>query len=115
MSHIVVAIEEGVGFLTIDRPARFNSLDVETARDLRKAGLQLSRDANVRVVVLRGTNGVFCSGADLKYIRAGGEPNDLGYLLPASAFSPPQRGEGARRADEGSSHAYGASFKQILE
>ena len=141
MSHIVVAVEEGVGSLTIARPARFNSLDVETARDLRKAGLQLSaRHPNVRVVVLRGTNGVFCSGADLKYIRGGGEPEDLGYLLPRSAFSPPQRGEGARRADEGSSpespspgpslrsgppsprergegHSagYGASFKQILE
>ena len=100
MSHIVVAVEEGVGFLTIDRPARFNSLDVETARDLRKAGLQLSRDASVRVVVLRGTNGVFCSGADLKYVRAGGEANDLGYLLPPSAERPA---------------GYGAGFKQILE
>ena len=34
MSHIVVDIAGGVGILTIDRPQRFNSLDVETARDL---------------------------------------------------------------------------------
>lgn len=102
MTHIRVDIDGGVGSLTIDRRERFNSLDVETARDLRKAGLQLSRDDRVRVVVLRGTGGVFCSGADLKYIRAGGDAADLGYLLPDPGAS--ERAAG-----------YGAIFKQILE
>jgi 2-(1,2-epoxy-1,2-dihydrophenyl)acetyl-CoA isomerase len=85
---------------TIDRAEHFNSLDVETAQDLRKAGLQLARDQDVRAVVLRGTGGVFCSGADLKYIRAGGERGELGYLSPE-----------AREVPEG----YGEIFKQILE
>jgi 2-(1,2-epoxy-1,2-dihydrophenyl)acetyl-CoA isomerase len=101
MTHIVVTVDDGVGYLTIDRRERFNSLDVETARDLRKAGLSLSRDPQVRVVVLRGSGGVFCSGADLKYIRAGGTGEDLGYLLPPNA------------RDERT--GYGAIFKQILE
>jgi 2-(1,2-epoxy-1,2-dihydrophenyl)acetyl-CoA isomerase len=101
MTHIAVDVAHGIGTLTIDRRASFNSLDVETARDLRKAGLQLSRDAGVRVVVLRGSGGVFCSGADLKYIRAGAPNGDLGYLLPANAV--------------GERSGYGASFKQILE
>jgi len=99
-SHIKVTHEGGVGVLTLDRPARFNSLDVQTARDLRKAGLQLARDEKVRCVVIRGTNGIFCSGADLKYIRAGGDAKDLGYLSPD-----------ARTARPG----FGAIFKQILE
>jgi len=43
---------------------------------------------------------VFCSGADLKYIRAGGEAEDLGYLSPD-----------ARTMPEG----FGERFKQILE
>lgn len=98
--HIRVTHDGGVGVLTIDRPARFNSLDVQTARDLRKAGLQLARDEQVRCLVVRGVNGVFCSGADLKYIRAGGDPEDLGYLSPD-----------ARGAQPG----FGAVFKQILE
>jgi 2-(1,2-epoxy-1,2-dihydrophenyl)acetyl-CoA isomerase len=97
MSHIAITIDDGVGTITIDRPHRFNSLDVESARDLRKAGLQLTRDRSIRVVVLRGSGGVFCSGADLKYIRDGGDPSDLSYLTP--------------RAPKG----YGAVFKQILE
>ncbi len=99
MTHIRVEREGAVALLTIDRPERFNSLDVATARDFRKAGLLLARDASVRAVVLRGTAGVFCSGADLKSIRAGGEVADLGYLQ-AGRSTPP---------------GYGEVFKQILE
>jgi 2-(1,2-epoxy-1,2-dihydrophenyl)acetyl-CoA isomerase len=98
--HIHTRIEHGVGYLTIARPERFNSLDVATARDLRSAGLALARRDEARVVVLEGTNGVFCSGADLKYIRAGGRPEDLEYLSPS-----------ARQTPDGT----GACFKQILE
>ena len=96
LKNIRIDIDGTVGTITIDRRERFNSLDVETARDLRKAGLQLARDASVHAVVLRGTNGVFCSGADLKYIRDGGDVKGLGYLQPAA-------------------HGYGDVFKQILE
>lgn len=101
VEHVATGCGEGkVGVLTIDRPARFNSLDVRTARDLRKAGLALARDASVRAVVIRGVDGVFCSGADLKYIRAGGEEADLGYLKPED-----------RKVPSG----YGAIFREILE
>ena len=103
MEHIRIARagDDGeVGVLTIDRRESFNSLDVRTARDLRKAGLQLARDPAVRAVVLRGTGGVFCSGADLKYIRAGGDPADLSYLSPGKRETPP---------------GYGEIFRQILE
>ena len=98
--HIRSRVENAVGFITIDRPARFNSLDVRTAQDLRRAGLAMARDETVRVVVLAGTNGVFCSGADLKYIRSGGDEADLGYLTPGALATP---------------HGYGERFKQILE
>jgi 2-(1,2-epoxy-1,2-dihydrophenyl)acetyl-CoA isomerase len=72
MLNILMDAGDGVGTITINRPERFNSLDDETARDLRKAGLQFARDDAIRAVVLRGSGGVFCSGADLKYVRASG-------------------------------------------
>ncbi len=100
MRHIRMECEGAVGVITIDRRERFNSLDVETAQDLRKAGLQYARDEEIRAVVIRGTAGVFCSGADLKYIRAGGDKNEIGYLSPAAREVPP---------------GYGEVFKQILE
>lgn len=100
MKHIQVEREGAVGILTIARRERLNSLDVETAQDFRRAGLQLARDREVRAVVIRGEGGVFCSGADLKYIRNGGDREDLGYLQPET-----------RTPDAG----YGEIFKQILE
>jgi 2-(1,2-epoxy-1,2-dihydrophenyl)acetyl-CoA isomerase len=100
MSHIRIDRDGAVGVITIDRLERFNSLDVETARDLRRAGLQMARDDEVRAVVLRGAGGAFCSGADLKYIAAGGTDADLAYLTPADRDIPP---------------GFGERFKQILE
>src|ERR1043166_4256945 len=83
-----------VGVITIDRRSRFNSLDVTTARELRAAGLRFSRDPAIRCVVLRGAGGVFCSGADLKYVRERGNAADFGYLQPDGAGPP---GGGRRR------------------
>ena len=98
--HIQTRVEGAVGHIAINRRERFNSLDVRTAQDLRAAGLAMARNTGVRVVVISGVNGVFCSGADLKYIRAGGAAEDLAYLSPAGRETP--RGHGER-------------FKQILE
>jgi 2-(1,2-epoxy-1,2-dihydrophenyl)acetyl-CoA isomerase len=100
MSHITLDKQGAVAIISINRRERFNAMDVDTARDFRRAGLQAARDAAVRAVVLRGDGGVFCSGADLKYIRAGGAVDDLAYLTPDTR--PPDGG-------------YGAVFKQILE
>jgi len=99
MTSIRTEFDAGVGIITIDRAARFNSLDVVTAQDLRCAGLQMARDDKVRAVILRGSGSAFCSGADLKYIATGGEHDDLAYLTAA------------RTVPDG----YGERFKQILE
>jgi 2-(1,2-epoxy-1,2-dihydrophenyl)acetyl-CoA isomerase len=100
MEHIRIERDGPVGIITIDRPRRFNSLDVATAQDLRRAGLQMARDESVRAVILRGAGGAFCSGADLKYIAAGGAREDLSYLTPAGRDVP---------------SGFGERFKQILE
>lgn len=104
-SHIQMARDGAVGIITINRPARFNAFDVRTAQDFRRAGLQYSRDDEVRVVVLRGLPTMFCSGADLKFIRDGGDGDDLAYLVGA---------EGSQ-GSESSRGSYGDVFKQILE
>lgn len=98
--HVHVSRDDAVGIITIDRRERFNSLDVHAAQELRHAGLKLARDDTVRVVVVQGVSGIFCTGADLKYIHAGGDPEDLRYLTPA-----------ARKVPGG----HGEIFKQILE
>jgi 2-(1,2-epoxy-1,2-dihydrophenyl)acetyl-CoA isomerase len=100
MEHIQMTREDAVGIITINRPKRFNAMDVSTAQDFRKAGLQFARADDVRCVVIRGSDGVFCSGADLKYVRDRGDAKDFDYLHPDGV---------------GPVEGYGESFKQILE
>jgi 2-(1,2-epoxy-1,2-dihydrophenyl)acetyl-CoA isomerase len=95
-----VTRDGAVGILTIARRERFNSMDPETARAFRTAGLRLARDESVRCAIVRGEGGVFSSGADLKYIRGKGDAGDNGYLIPEGMAEPPGHGE---------------SFKQVLE
>lgn len=105
MSTILSDRRDGVGILTINRPERFNAMDVQTAQDFRKVALQFARDTSIRAVIIRGVPGIFCSGADLKFIRAGGSTADLEYLTRAEYRRPP----------DGAPVQYGEVFKQILE
>jgi 2-(1,2-epoxy-1,2-dihydrophenyl)acetyl-CoA isomerase len=98
LSHVDVERIGAVGRITLNRRERFNALDVRMAQDFRRAGLQLARDDAVRAVIVRGLPGTFCSGADLTFIRSGGDPGDLQYLVPGAA-----------------QHGFGEVFKQILE
>lgn len=91
---IRTARDGAVGVITIDRPERLNSLDVRTAQDLRKAGLGFARDEQIRCVVLRNEGRVFCSGADLKYIRDRGADPDSVYLRPEGVGAESGLGEG---------------------
>ncbi len=100
MEHVRMTREGAVGIITFDRIERFNAMDVAMAQDFRKAGLQFARAQDIRCVVIQGSGGVFCSGADLKYVRDRGDAEDFGYLQP--------EGVGPRQG-------YGQSFKQILE
>ncbi len=116
VTTIILERQGGVGIITMNRPGRFNAMDVRMAQDFRRAGLQLARDEQVRAVVLRGLPGVFCSGADLKFIRDGGDPEDLAYLTSDSGVA--RRSASPRRASgepEFVHTRYGDVFKQILE
>jgi 2-(1,2-epoxy-1,2-dihydrophenyl)acetyl-CoA isomerase len=105
VTNILSERRGAIGVITINRPSRFNAMDVETAQDFRRAALQCARDTSVRVVVLKGLPGMFCSGADLKFIRDGGSTSDLEYLTRAEYRQPPA----------GTPTEFGEVFKQILE
>jgi enoyl-CoA hydratase/carnithine racemase len=54
--------------LTLNRPQRKNALTRELVRELGAALDAVTTDPEVRVVILRGKGGAFCSGADLTSI-----------------------------------------------
>jgi enoyl-CoA hydratase len=62
---------EGVLVVTIDRPEVRNAVDRPTAQALADAFRAFDADHDLRVAVLTGAGGTFCSGADLKGVAAG--------------------------------------------
>jgi enoyl-CoA hydratase/carnithine racemase len=61
-------LNDGVRWLTFDRPERLNSFQVADYRDLRVAIERASRDSATRVLVLTGNGRAFSAGADLSLI-----------------------------------------------
>jgi enoyl-CoA hydratase/carnithine racemase len=60
----------GVATLTLNRPTQFNSLSEELLADLQTTLDAIATDKSVRVVVIAGAGKAFCSGHDLKQMRA---------------------------------------------
>ncbi|MEM7109983.1 MAG: enoyl-CoA hydratase-related protein [Bacteroidota bacterium] len=63
--------KEGVVTVTLNRPEVYNALNEEITFELQDALKKVTRDPEVRVVVLTGNGKAFCSGQDLKSSEAG--------------------------------------------
>ncbi len=70
---------DGWAQLTLNRPDKLNSLDVEMFRDLRLQIEDLARSNDVGCVVLRGAGKCFSAGHDLSGIAAGESPPSKGW------------------------------------
>jgi 2-(1,2-epoxy-1,2-dihydrophenyl)acetyl-CoA isomerase len=62
---LLVTLEDGVKRITINRPEKRNSVDIETVELLHEA-IQRSAKDESKVVILTGTGDAFCAGADLQ-------------------------------------------------
>lgn len=64
---LLTRIQDGIALVTLNRPEAMNSIDPELNQQLRQTWDELSRNAEVRVLVLTGAGDrAFCTGADLK-------------------------------------------------
>jgi enoyl-CoA hydratase/carnithine racemase len=60
----------GAVFLTLNRPAQYNTLSEQMLAALHGVLESLAADTSVRVVVLGGAGRAFCAGHDLKQMKA---------------------------------------------
>lgn len=65
--------------ITIDRPARRNAVDRETAALLLEAFTAFDEDEEAAVAVLCGADETFCAGFDLKALAQGGAADGIGH------------------------------------
>ena len=66
--HFAYAFDAGVATLTLSRPERKNPLTFESYAELRALFRALNYATDVKVVVLTGAGGNFCSGGDVHEI-----------------------------------------------
>ena len=60
--------DDGIFTLTLNRPHRKNAMSPTMFTELRDVFRQISADPDIRVVVITGAEGEFCSGADLSEV-----------------------------------------------
>ncbi|MYE80250.1 MAG: enoyl-CoA hydratase/isomerase family protein [Gammaproteobacteria bacterium] len=77
MAVVEVVGRDGWAELVLNRPERRNAIDGELGVALADCLVDLSTDADVRCILLRGAGGAFCSGLDLKAFNADPEPEWL--------------------------------------
>lgn len=63
--HFLWEVKDYVATVTLNRPERKNPLTFESYDELRDTFWQLKHTRQVKVVVLRGAGGNFCSGGDV--------------------------------------------------
>lgn len=68
-----VRVEEGVAWLTLNRPDAANTIDAPMASALHAAIAELNTDKRVRALVLGGSGKMFCAGGDLQRFAKEGE------------------------------------------
>ncbi|MGD9817307.1 MAG: enoyl-CoA hydratase-related protein [Desulfomonilaceae bacterium] len=70
--------EGAIGFITLNRPDKRNALNLEVWDSLHGAVMEAEKDAEARVVIVRGKGKSFCAGLDLS------PDNDLIKTVTAS-------------------------------
>jgi hypothetical protein len=66
---ILYSAENGVAWVTLNRPDKLNAWRGEMERDVRAAMREATNDDNVRVIVLTGAGKGFCAGADMNMLQ----------------------------------------------
>jgi enoyl-CoA hydratase len=64
-------VDNGVAVITLDRPEVRNAVDRETALAVSSAVQTVEKDDAIRVAILTGAGGNFCTGMDLKAFLRG--------------------------------------------
>jgi 2-(1,2-epoxy-1,2-dihydrophenyl)acetyl-CoA isomerase len=80
---ILFEINAGVARLTLNRPDRLNSFNVQMHQEVREALTQVAASKEARVLVFSGAGRGFCAGQDLgdRAVAPGGQGVDLGESI----------------------------------
>jgi E-phenylitaconyl-CoA hydratase len=75
MALVELRKEDGISFITLNRPEALNAINIEMWEDLKRIWDDFRRDSELRVAVVTGAGEkAFCTGLDLKDFVNHGDP-----------------------------------------
>lgn len=80
-------LEDGIGWITLNRPEKRNALDVGLVGDLGETLKRAGNDSRVRVVVISGAGPDFSAGADLAALERMADAPVMDNLRDADALA----------------------------
>jgi enoyl-CoA hydratase len=80
--EVLTSVENGVLIITLNRPEAKNAANKALAEGIAAAIDELESNDDLRVAILTGAGGTFCSGMDLKAFVTGETPN-----IPGRGFA----------------------------
>ncbi|KWV93789.1 enoyl-CoA hydratase/isomerase family protein [Erythrobacter sp. AP23] len=84
--ELIVQREGGVLFATLDRPEKRNALNQGMIEALDELADDLETCARTRILVIRGSKGVFCSGGDISGFDKAGRPDRARLIAGNKTF-----------------------------
>ena len=88
---VIVEIDDGLVTITLNRPEVRNAVDREVSYAVCAAVDELDAREDLRVGILTGAGGTFCSGMDLKAFLRGEQTRVDGRGILGIARTPPQK------------------------
>ncbi len=63
--RVLLEIDQGIATVTLNRPDKYNGLDMPMFEAITRVARQLKKDRSVRAIILKGAGEAFCSGLDV--------------------------------------------------
>ena len=89
--EVLTEVEDGVLIVTINRPEAKNAMTRAAAEGIAAAMERLDSDDSLRVGIITGAGGTFCSGMDLKGFLRGETPSVEGKGFGGVVQAPPAK------------------------
>lgn len=80
--RVEITVNDHVAEVMLNRPDKFNALDIDMFHALDSAARTVAEDSSVRAVVMHGAGGNFCAGIDISALQGGGEHVAKTLLAP---------------------------------
>ncbi len=91
MSEVLTEVRDGVLIVTLNRPEAKNAANLALAQGVAAAMDRLDGEDELRVGILTGAGGTFCSGMDLKGFLRGERPSIPGRGFGGLTEAPPKK------------------------